>query len=147
MTEAETLTTVISAQALLVSLIALYAQFFRKRSRLIGVLVNWDVGERPSWFDYVIINAGDVQVLIREVVCEGTNMSAQTECKEVPSVVSPGEIKPIHVVSKGRDVDLVRVRFRTVSAKGVARTAVHEVAGAGRHWPAEGQFGNPFRIR
>jgi hypothetical protein len=143
------LSLVLSAGALIVSLVALYAEFFRHRVRLNAVLVEKSFGPYPAWFQYAVANSGDVQVVLRTMACTGATFTFLSQTPELPCVLAPGDVKLVRIQNTGADGEPVAVTFEAVTARGSILTASHAVTGAlhvlGREGPYWAVF--PFRAQ
>jgi hypothetical protein len=137
MVQEAVLTPVIAAAALFVSLVALYAQFFRRRVRLLGLLVDKPYDERPSWFQYALINTGDVAMLVHEITCESERATFLTACEQTPGVIAPGEVKLFRIDFKPKDLEPAAVHFSGIAANGKVFEGTHRVLGSGRIVPRD----------
>jgi hypothetical protein len=140
------LSVAVSACALIVSVTALYAQFFRKRARLHALLVDKDFNEHPSWFQYALVNTGDVQILLRKVTCESDHLTFLTQCAQVPCVIAAGDVKLIKLELAPGEHEPAGVHFAVLSAKGDSVEAAHRVKGSGLQLPFNGPYWQLFVV-
>jgi hypothetical protein len=143
-----TVSLVFSAGALIVSLVALYAQFFRRRVRLNAVLVEKSYGlAGPAFFQYAVVNSGDVQIVLRTMTCEGPTFTFMSKVPELPCVLAPGDVKLVRLETEGGATQAVVVTFEAVTAHAGVLTARHDVTGALQMLGREGPYWAVFAFR
>jgi hypothetical protein len=142
-----TLSLVVSASALIVSLVALYAQFFRRRVRLNAVLVEKSYGPGPAFFQYAVVNSGDVQIVLRTMTCEGPAITFLSKVPELPCVLAPGDVGLVRLETEGDATAAVVVTFEAVTAQAALLTARHDVTGALQVLGREGAYWAVFAFR
>ena len=135
---ADLLSALIAGAALIVSLTTLYTQFYRKRARLVGLLVDKPFEDHPNWFQYALVNTGNVSILVREVTCDTEHATFLTKCEQTPSVVAPGEIKLFRVDFEPREHEPVGVHFSGIAANGRPFEGSHRILGSGHIVPRDG---------
>ena len=137
----------IAAAAFAVSLVTLYAQFFRRRERAIAILIDKAYERHPRWFQYAVVNTGDVTVLLRMMLCDSLTMTFATTSSQLPSLIRPGEVKLIRIELTPGDKEPAGVHFFGVSAKGRVFKAGHKILGCGLTLPMQGgPYWELFRI-
>lgn len=160
MTVADTLALVMSAGALVVSVIALYAQFFRRRAFLQARILHWglpdnhpdllQVSVRTGEFEakYAVVNRGNLQFLLVELSCllaeseqemvDGEGIQVESTVEGVPCLVMPGEIRSVTIrtnastVGKQKwDTQFPYVSLEAVCSTGETYEAIHSIRGSG----------------
>lgn len=105
MSATETITLVIAALALAVSVFSLYRTYFHTSVDLVGTLASLNVPEPGDWvpavFEFTLSNLGNRELLIRETSVDALphreELIPEGETKELPLVLRPGEIRLIRI--------------------------------------------------
>jgi len=147
MTQNEIITIVLSAGALLVSLLTLYFTYFHKRAGLVGVLVGRKHRISPKYIyeiEYALSNTGNVQLILKEVkvlighsaseMKLGAHSVSDSECSDSPAVIEPGNVKLVHlrfmedaIAKAKKNTGRCFVSFTLISSRGIIYELMHDL--------------------
>jgi hypothetical protein len=92
----DTVTFILSILAILISSATLYLSFFYKETNFVGSILSAKEKDTKFVFECSLANAGNRELLIREITLTGGKIISEfSDCEEIPYVLKPGEIKLI----------------------------------------------------
>ena len=148
MKDTEIITLLISISALLVSFVALYLQFFYRRTAILGKLIGINYHPQDENYErvlnYSISNLGNQEILLNDIeFLEGNTGLGRAldayevhkcRCHDSPYVLKPGEIKLFVVFTKKKESKRISkhekkyfIMFYFTSTKGKNFEIFHEI--------------------
>lgn len=138
MTNFELISLIMAGLALLVSAVTLYLTYFHKRPKLVGLLVlqqKAGSGRYDYTLEYALCNAGNVQLLLKDVWVGSDTEVVEAKFDTVPSIIEPSQVKLVTVRLETKDAEKVRMKgeqcfvtFILVSSRGKVYDLKHDIS-------------------